>query len=66
MSPAAMLDELTPHKHYRNNQDRIDYLENILIPSLKQYHERCGKNKKPVVSRKIDTLSKVLDRLLCL
>jgi hypothetical protein len=66
MSPISQLEELTPCKHYKNNQDRIDYLENNLIPSLKQYHEKCGKTKKPLVIRRIEILSMVLDKLLCL
>lgn len=66
MSPTEMLENETPNKHYRNNQERIAYLEDILIPSLKQYYTRCGKTKKSLVMKKIDTLSLVLDRLLCL
>lgn len=66
MSPIEILDFETPCKHYRNNQERIDYLENILIPSLKQYHTRCGRTKKSLVMKKIDRLGVVLDKLLCL
>jgi hypothetical protein len=67
MSPIALLEELTPCKHYHTVDERIDYLEKILIPSLQQYHhEKCPKAKKLSVMARIDLLFTVLDKLTCL